>query len=217
MNQRRMLLAAVLAAGGTVLFRGVATPRAAASAPAPATLARATFAAGCFWCLEPPFDKLDGVVSTTSGYTGGQVPRPTYEAVSSGRTGHAEVVQVLYDPARVGYEKLLHVYWRNVDPFDARGQFCDRGSQYRAAIFVHDDEQRRLAEESLRAVRARFADKKHPVAVPIVPAAEFYPAEDYHQDYYQKNPARYRFYRFGCGRDGRLEQVWGDEAGGGKH
>ena len=215
MRHRRAFLAALLAAAAMVAFRAGALDAArTASAPPAGPLARATFAGGCFWCMEPPFDKLDGVVSTTSGYTGGSVPRPTYEQVSAGRTGHAEVVQVLYDPARVSYDTLLKVYWRNVDPFDARGQFCDKGSPYRAAIFVHDEEQRRLAEESLRAVQARFEEK---VVVPVVPAAEFYAAEDYHQDYYQKNPARYRLYRFGCGRDGRLKQVWGPEAGAGDH
>jgi peptide-methionine (S)-S-oxide reductase len=212
-NQRRTVTAVLLAAAAAAfLFQGGPLPRAAQTAAAPkadARLARATFAGGCFWCMEPPFDKLDGVVSTTSGYTGGQVPRPSYEDVSMGRTGHTEAVQVVYDPTRVSYEKLLEVFWRNVDPFDGRGQFCDKGSQYRPAIFVHDAEQQRLAEESLRAVQARFADKKEKVVVPVVAAVEFYAAEDYHQDYYQKNPARYRLYRFGCGRDGRLEQVWG--------
>jgi peptide-methionine (S)-S-oxide reductase len=212
-NHRRAVTAAVLAAAAAAfLFQGGPRPRVVQMAAAPkadAGLARATFAGGCFWCMEPPFDKLEGVVSTTSGYTGGQVVRPSYEDVSMGRTGHTEAVQVVYDPARVSYEKLLEVFWRNVDPFDARGQFCDKGSQYRPAIFVHDAEQQRLAEESLRAVQARFADRKEKVVVPVVAAVAFYPAEDYHQDYYQKNPARYRLYRFGCGRDGRLEQVWG--------
>jgi peptide-methionine (S)-S-oxide reductase len=162
--------------------------------------------------MEGPFDKLPGVVSTTSGYTGGLVARPSYEAVSSGRTGHAESVQVVYDPTRVSYEQLLHVYWRNVDPFDGAGQFCDRGTQYRPAIFYHDDAQRRLAEASRAELQARFKD---PIQVQIVPAGPFYAAEEYHQDYYVRNPARYRFYRFGCGRDSRLKQVWGKEAGGG--
>jgi peptide-methionine (S)-S-oxide reductase len=217
LKHRRVFLAALLAAAAAIAFRGAAPGLAQNAPPSQAPLARATFAGGCFWCMEPPFDKLDGVVSTTSGYTGGQVPRPSYEEVSAGRTGHTEAVQVVYDPSRVSYDKLLHVYWRNVDPFDARGQFCDKGSQYRPAIFVHDEGQRRQAEESLRAVQQRFPDKKDKIAVPIAPAAEFYPAEDYHQDYYRKNPARYRFYRFGCGRDGRLKQVWGDEAGAGEH
>jgi peptide-methionine (S)-S-oxide reductase len=181
-------------------------------AAAPKSEAKATFAGGCFWCMEGPFDKLPGVVSTTSGYTGGLVARPSYEAVSSGRTGHAESVQVVYDPTRVSYEQLLHVYWRNVDPFDGAGQFCDRGTQYRPAIFYHDDAQRRLAEASRAELQARFKD---PIQVQIVPAGPFYAAEEYHQDYYVRNPARYRFYRFGCGRDSRLKQVWGKEAGGG--
>jgi peptide-methionine (S)-S-oxide reductase len=202
-------LAAAMAGG-----LGRAATRPAPEKPAAAAVARATFAGGCFWCMEGPFDKLDGVVSTTSGYTGGSVKNPSYEAVSLGRTGHTEAVQVVYDPARVSYDRLLHVFWRNVDPFDPGGQFCDRGSQYRAGIFFHDEEQRRRAEASLSEVQARSKDR---VAVEITPAAEFYPAEDYHQDYYQKNPARYTFYRFGCGRDRRLKQVWGDEAGGGKH
>jgi peptide-methionine (S)-S-oxide reductase len=180
----------------------------------PPKLMRATFAGGCFWCMEGPFDKLDGVKSTTSGYTGGQVPKPSYEAVSAGGTGHAESVQVVYDPAKVSYEKLLYVYWRNVDPFDARGQFCDHGNQYRPAIFYHDEEQKRLAEASRDELQARFKD---PIQVQIVPASTFYPAEEYHQDYYVRNPARYNFYRFGCGRDARLKQVWGKEAGAGEH
>jgi peptide-methionine (S)-S-oxide reductase len=174
-------------------------------------LAEATFAGGCFWCMEPPFDKLDGVVSTTSGYTGGHVKNPSYEQVSAGGTGHAEAVQVVYDPAKVSYQKLLDVFWHNVDPLDATGQFCDKGSQYRSIIFYHNDEQRRLAEASKAALEAsgRFGQ---PVVTEIVPATAFYPAEDYHQDYYQKNPIRYRFYRYGCGRDKRLEALWGERS-----
>jgi peptide-methionine (S)-S-oxide reductase len=215
--ERRVWLAC-LVLGGVAAWSGAARSAAPAppekAAPAPAALARATFAGGCFWCMEQPFDALDGVVSTTSGYTGGRTVKPSYEEVSSGGTGHAEAVQVVYDPTRVGYEKLLHVFWRNIDPFDARGQFCDKGTQYRSAIFVQDEEQRRLAETSKRELQARF---KEPIVTEIVAAAEFYPAEGYHQDYYKKNPARYRFYRFGCGRDGRLKQVWGKEAGAGEH
>jgi peptide-methionine (S)-S-oxide reductase len=204
------------AAVGLGLWGGLPGPRpeTARAAPPAANRARATFAGGCFWCMEPPFDKLDGVISTTSGYIGGNVPRPTYEAVSAGRTGHTEAVQVVYDPARIGYDKLLYVFWRNVDPMDGQGQFCDRGSQYRPAIFFHDDEQRRLAEASLSELKGRFKD---PIAVQIVSAPEFYAAEDYHQDYYQKNPARYRFYHFGCSRDSRLKQIWGKEAGAAGH
>jgi peptide-methionine (S)-S-oxide reductase len=205
----------VLVVAGVAGAFGLAAPGPAArEAKASASLARATFAGGCFWCMEQPFDTLDGVVSTTSGYIGGSVKNPSYEAVSSGRTGHTEAVQVVYDPARIDYLRLLHVFWRNVDPLDGRGQFCDQGSQYRPGIFFHDEEQKRLAEASRDEVQARF---QHKVVVEITPAPEFYPAEEYHQDYYQKNPARYRLYRFGCGRDGRLKQVWGKEAGAGAH
>ena len=211
MRLGRAVLAGLVVAGLAGAF-GVAAPSAERrEAKPPAAVARATFAGGCFWCMEQPFDTLDGVVSTTSGYIGGSVKNPSYEAVSMGRTGHTEAVQVVYDPTRIGYDRLLYVFWRNVDPFDGHGQFCDKGSQYRPGIFFHDEEQRRLAEASWREVQARFKDK---VAVEVTPAAEFYAAEDYHQDYYEKNPARYRFYRFGCRRDGRLEQVWGKEAGG---
>ena len=169
-------------------------------------LAKATFAGGCFWCMEPPFDKLPGVVSTTSGYTGGHTANPTYEQVSSGRTGHTEAVEVVYDPRTVTYAQLLDVFWRNIDPLTANAQFCDSGSQYRAGIFVHDDTQRRLAEESKRAVAQRL-DKL--VVTEIVAASKFWPAEEYHQDYYKKNPVRYQLYRAGCGRDQRLEAIWG--------
>jgi peptide-methionine (S)-S-oxide reductase len=171
--------------------------------------ALATFAGGCFWCMEPPYDKLDGVLATTSGYTGGDKVDPTYEEVSAGGTGHAEAVQITYDPARISYEQLLDVFWRNVDPLDAGGQFCDRGDQYRTAIFVHGDEQRRLADASKQALvdSGRF---EQPIVTEIVEAGPFYPAEDYHQDYYQKNPLRYKFYRWNCGRDQRLAEVWGE-------
>jgi len=171
--------------------------------------ARATFAGGCFWCMEPPFDKLPGVLSTTSGYTGGSTTAPTYEQVSAGRTGHAEVVEIVYDPGKVTYAQLLEVFWRNIDPLTANAQFCDVGSQYRAAIFVHDETQRRLAEESKRAV-ARTLGKD--VVTEIVAASRFWPAEDYHQDFYKKNPIRYSLYRAGCGRDQRLEAIWGPAA-----
>ena len=170
-------------------------------------LAKATFAGGCFWCMEPPYDKLPGVVSTTSGYIGGTKKNPTYEEVSAGRTGHAEAVQVVYDPAKVSYAKLLDVFWRNVDPLTADAQFCDHGDQYRTAVFVHDAEQKRLAEESRARVQKKLAGRK--VVTEIVQAAVFYPAEAYHQDYYEKNPIRYKYYRNGCGRDERLKQLWG--------
>lgn len=172
------------------------------------TLATATFAGGCFWCMEPPFDELDGVISTTSGYTGGQTKNPSYEEVSSGVTGHTEAVQVVFDPAKVSYAKLLDVFWRNIDPLTPDAQFCDHGSQYRTAIFYHGEEQMRLAEASKKALEQSGRFMK-PIVTEIVPAREFYQAEEHHQDYYQKNPWRYKFYRYQCGRDQRLEQLWG--------
>jgi len=175
--------------------------------PAPGQ-AVATFAGGCFWCMEPPYDALPGVISTTSGYMGGTQKNPSYEEVSSGTTGHAEVVQVVYDPKRVTYEKLLEVFWKNVDPTVRDRQFCDIGSQYRTAIFYHTDEQRRLAELS-KAMLAKAKPFKDDIVTPVVPAGEFWRAEDYHQDFYVKNPVRYKFYRTGCGRDARLKQLWG--------
>jgi peptide-methionine (S)-S-oxide reductase len=171
----------------------------------------AIFAGGCFWCVEADFDKVPGVLSTTSGYIGGTVPNPTYEQVSVGDTGHAEAVKVVYDPAMVTYDKLLYVFWRNVDPLTSEAQFCDYGPQYRSAIFYLDDEQKRLAEASKAALQPRF---KRPIVTEIVKAGPFYPAETYHQDYYKKNPVRYNFYRYNCGRDARLDEVWGKEARG---
>jgi peptide-methionine (S)-S-oxide reductase len=177
-----------------------------------ATSARATFAGGCFWCMEPPFDKLEGVLETQSGYAGGTERNPSYRNVAAGRTGHAEVVQVVYDPARISYAELLRVYWRNIDPFAVDRQFCDAGRQYRSTIFFHDEAQRAEAEASLAEVEARFG---RPVATRIEAAGDtFHPAEEYHQDYYLKNPLRYRYYRHGCGRDRRLAEIWGEEAGG---
>jgi peptide-methionine (S)-S-oxide reductase len=172
----------------------------------PPKTAIATFAGGCFWCVEADFDKVAGVISTTSGYTGGRTPSPTYEEVSRGGTGHAESVEIGYDPAKVSYEKLLDVFWHDIDPLAKNSQFCDHGDQYRTAIFYHDEEQRRLAEASKTAVQAHF---KQPIATQITAAGPFYRAEDYHQDYYLKNPIRYKFYRFNCGRDARLEELWG--------
>jgi peptide-methionine (S)-S-oxide reductase len=174
-------------------------------------LSVATFGSGCFWCTESDFDKVDGVAKTISGYMGGLVKNPTYAQVSTGRTGHAEVVQVSYDPAKVSYEKLLDVYWKNVDPLDASGQFCDKGSQYRPVIFTHSDEQKKLADASKQALvdAKRF---KQPIVVEIKPATDFTPAEDYHQDFYKKNPGHYSRYRVGCGRDARHEQLWGKPA-----
>lgn len=168
--------------------------------------AKATFGGGCFWCMEPPFDELPGVISTTSGYIGGKTKNPTYEQVSTGTTGHVEVLQVVYDPKKITYEKLLEVFWRNIDPLAANGQFCDQGSQYRSAIFFHDGNQKSAAEKSKKGIQGRF---KQPVATEISAATVFYPAEDYHQDYYKKNPVRYKLYSNGCGRAQRLEEVWG--------
>lgn len=173
-------------------------------------LAVATFAGGCFWCMEPPFDKMEGVVSTTSGYTGGRTNNPTYPQVKTGRTGHIESLQVKYDPKRVTYDQLISLYWHNVDPTQANGQFCDNGNQYRTVIFYHDEEQQRIAEESKEAVAQELGKR---IATEIVKASTFYPAEDYHQDYYKKNPTKYKFYRWKCGRDARLAAVWGDKAG----
>jgi peptide-methionine (S)-S-oxide reductase len=172
----------------------------------------ATFAGGCFWCMEPPFDKLPGVVATISGYTGGTKTNPTYEEVSSGATGHAESVDVIYDPKKVTYEQLLDVYWHNVDPTVKDRQFCDGGTQYRTAIFYNDQEQRQAAEAS-KAALEKSKPFKAPIVTQIVMANTFYPAEDYHQDYYKKNPVRYQIYRSGCGRDARLKELWGDKAG----
>lgn len=172
--------------------------------------ASATFAGGCFWCMEPPFDKLKGVISTTSGYMGGHVAQPTYQQVSRGGTGHAEVVQVIYDANLVDYETLLHTFWRNIDPTDARGQFCDKGCQYRTEIFYHDAEQRKIAEQSKVTLLTKKTFESD-IVTDITTASRFYPAEQYHQDYYQKNPIRYKYYRYACGRDDRLEQLWGKE------
>lgn len=166
----------------------------------------AVFAGGCFWCMEEAFDKVAGVLDTTSGYTGGMLRNPTYEQVSSQKTGHKEAVRVLYDPARVGYAQLLEVFWRNVDPFDAAGQFCDKGDSYRSAIFVRGAEQSRLAEQTKQMVEARF---KRPVATAIRPLTTFYPAEGYHQNYHDTNPLRYQYYKWRCGRAQQLEQIWG--------
>lgn len=180
----------------------------AAEPPASDKTTTAVFAGGCFWCMEPPYDELAGVVTTTSGYTGGRKLNPTYQEVSAGGTGHFEAVQIAYDPAKVSYEKLLEVFWRNVDPLDGGGQFCDRGDSYKTAIFYRNEEQKRLAEQSKAAIEQRLGRK---VATEILPAATFYAAEDYHQDYYKKNPIRYKYYRYSCGRDQRLEKLWGAE------
>lgn len=179
----------------------------APTAAAPAT-ARAIFAGGCFWCMEHPFDILPGVISTTSGYIGGHKVDPSYQEVSAGGTGHTEAVEVVFDPLRVSYEKLLEVFWRNIDPTDAGGQFVDRGSQYRSGIFYLDELQRQQADAS-KAELARTGPFKRPLVTEIVPATTFYPAETYHQDYYRENPLRYKYYRFNSGRDQFLDKVWG--------
>ncbi len=173
-------------------------------------LATATFAGGCFWCMEKPFDKLDGVVATTSGYTDGDLINPSYKQVSAGTTGHTEAVQITYDPAKVSYAKLLDVFWHNIDPLTSDRQFCDGGNQYRSGIYYHDEQQRQLAEQTKAEVAEKFGQS---IATELDAASEFYSAEEYHQDYYKKNPIRYKYYRSGCGRDKRLKELWGDQAG----
>ncbi|MEM7584606.1 MAG: peptide-methionine (S)-S-oxide reductase MsrA [Acidobacteriota bacterium] len=213
MTLKTRTLLATLAVSFFVAACGAATTDAdeppSPEAIASGEIAQATFAGGCFWCMEPPFDKLDGVVSTISGYTAGEVKNPTYQQVSAGRTGHTEVVQITYDPKKVTFSQLLDVFWRNIDPLAVNFQFCDRGSQYRTGIYAHDDEQLRLAEASRQALAdsGRF---DQPIATEIEPLDVFYPAEEYHQDYYKKNPIRYKTYRTGCGRDRRLQELWGD-------
>jgi methionine-S-sulfoxide reductase len=171
---------------------------------------KATFAGGCFWCMEQPFDKIDGVISTTPGYTGGTEKNPTYEQVSSGKTGHLEAIEVTYDPAKVSYIELLDIFWKNIDPTQNNGQFVDIGSQYQTAIFYHSEEQRRLALESRNRLQESRKFAK-PIVTEIRPAVEFYSAEAYHQEYYLKNPTRYKYYRWGSGRDQFLEGVWGKQ------
>lgn len=192
------------------LFAGTSHAADAPQAAAPVKTEIATFAAGCFWCVESDFDKVEGVLETTSGYTGGKTENPKYEDVGGGATGHAEALQVTYDPSKVSYQKLLDYYWRHVDLVDGGGQFCDRGSQYRPVIFTHTEEQKKLADASKAALDASGKFKQK-IAVQIVPASTFTAAEDYHQDYYHKNPIRYKYYRSGCGRDARMEQLWGAE------
>ncbi len=203
----RLLLSLIAAA--------VLAGAASAQSPAPNTgdtpkTAVATFAGGCFWCVESDFDKVKGVISTTSGYTGGHVKNPTYHQVSAGGTGHAESVEIVYDPSKVTYEQLLTYFWHHVDPTVKDRQFCDVGNQYRTAIFVHNEEQRKLAEASKKKVEAEL---KVPIYTEIDKAGQFYAAEGYHQDYYKKNPVQYRFYRWNCGRDQRIKQIWGAHKG----
>jgi peptide-methionine (S)-S-oxide reductase len=200
----RFLIGLVFSLGGALLAPAAQAQR-----------ATAIFAGGCFWCEETAFEGMPGVISVTSGYIGGQKKNPTYEEVSSGSTGHAEAVEVAFDPAKTSYPKLLEIFWHNVDPFQKDGQFCDHGTQYRSAIFYKDEMQRKAAEESKRKLEEepRFRGK---IVTEIVPATTFYPAEEYHQDFYKKSPARYNQYRNGCGRDARLKQIWGEAAGGHK-
>ncbi len=188
------LLLALLFAGSRVLH-----------AEAETGVAKAIFAGGCFWCMEKPFDDLDGVLETTSGYTGGEIVDPSYEEVASGRTGHIEAVQVEYDPSKVSYGELLDVFWRNIDPLDGGGQFCDRGQQYSSAIFYGNANQEKLALESKQSISTQFEDS---IATEVVPLSRFFAAEEYHQNYYKKNPLRYKFYRFNCRRDNRLNELW---------
>ncbi len=199
MNDRTYLWILLLLIGANALADDTSYPDA---------VAVATFAGGCFWCMEPPFDEIDGVLSTTSGYTGGHEKNPAYQEISAGTTGHAEAVQIVYDPMKVTYRQLLEIFWRNIDPTTADRQFCDRGRQYRTGIFYHNEEQRSLAEES-REKLEREKPFSGPIVTEVTRATEFYPAEDYHQDYYRKNPVRYKFYRYSCGRDQRLEELWG--------
>ncbi|MCP4401574.1 MAG: peptide-methionine (S)-S-oxide reductase MsrA [bacterium] len=203
-RRKRVVVVLFVASLCTVLL-GQGSSFVQAEDAVPENLAKATFAGGCFWCMEPPFDKLEGVYSTTSGYTGGHKDNPTYKEVSAGETGHTETVEVLYDPEKISYEKLLEVFWVNIDPTVKDRQFCDPGSQYRTAIFYHDEEQKDLAEASKKPVVEKFGT----VHTEIVSATTFYAAEGYHQDYYKKNPLRYKYYRTSCGRDKRLKALWG--------
>jgi peptide-methionine (S)-S-oxide reductase len=203
-----VLVAVVTARAASAGNANVQQPMASQSG----NLEKATFAGGCFWCMEHPFDELPGVVSVTSGYSGGQKMNPTYAEVSAGGTGHAESVQVVYDPSKIRYEKLLAVYWHNIDPTVKDRQFCDSGHQYRSAIFFHSEEQRRLAMRSKEVLEKNKPFREH-VVTEITQAGEFFPAEEYHQHYYKKNPLRYKYYRTGCSRDRRLNELWGKEAG----
>lgn len=201
------ILAALVMISGVIMIGLAASAPAAKNQAGNGQYGKATFAGGCFWCMEPPFDKLTGVISTTVGYTGGHKENPTYEEVSSGTTGHAEAIQIVFDPEKTSYDALLDVFWRNIDPTVKDQQFCDHGNQYRTAIFYHDEEQKRLAEQSKKALIESGWIKE--IFTEITEASTFYVAEDYHRDYYQKNPIRYKFYRYGCGRDKRLKELWG--------
>jgi len=197
----------------TAMLAGLATVARADTPEATGRTETATFAGGCFWCMQPPFDATPGVIKTTVGYTGGHVDDPTYEQVSAGGTGHAESIQIEFDPSKVSYEQLLQIFWHNIDPTARDRQFCDVGHQYRTAIFYHSEAQREAAERSKAALEAS-GELPGPIVTEIVPATTFWPAEEYHQAYYKKNPIRYRYYRWRCGRDQRLKELWGDQAGG---
>jgi len=203
-----VILGAWLVYGFFTGTRRETEPARTSTQPSGGQLAKATFAGGCFWCMEPPFEKLDGVASVTSGFTGGHKKNPTYEEVSAGGTGHAESVEILYDPTKIKYAQLLEVFWHNIDPTVKDRQFCDVGRQYRSAIFYHNDEQKRLAEQSKQKLLTSGRFKT--IHTEIVAVSTFYPAEDYHQDFYKKNLVRYKLYRSGCGRDRRLQELWGD-------
>jgi peptide-methionine (S)-S-oxide reductase len=192
-----------------VLLVGAWNVQSTSHAEADATPGKAHFAGGCFWCMEEAFEKVEGVLSATSGYMGGKVANPSYEEVSAGRTGHAESVEVIYDPSKVSYQKLLDAFWHNVDPVTPNAQFCDHGSQYRSVIFFQTDEEKRASDTSKQAIEQskRFTE---PIVTQIVPASQVYPAEEYHQDFYKKNPIRYKFYKYNCGRAQRLEALWGN-------
>ncbi|MDD5277265.1 MAG: peptide-methionine (S)-S-oxide reductase MsrA [Methylovulum sp.] len=195
-----------------IIMLAIGASMTASAEPEQPPVATALFAGGCFWCMQPPFDALPGVVKTVPGYTGGKTENPSYEQVSAGGTGHVESLQITYDPAKISYEKLLDVYWHNIDPTDASGQFCDKGDQYRSIIFYQNEAQKHLAEQSKTAWQQNKPFKDD-IKTQIIAAPTFYPAEDYHQDYYKKNPLRYQFYRFNCGRDQRLKALWGTSTG----
>ncbi len=203
---KRQAILSVLAV--TIFLIGTWSLQRTSQAAADIPQSKAYFAGGCFWCMEEAFEKVEGVSTVTSGYMGGTVVSPSYEAVSAGRTGHAEAVEVVYDPAKVSYQKLLDAFWLNVDPITPNAQFCDHGNQYRSAIFFQTDEEKRASDASKQAIEQskRF---KEPIVTQIVMASQFYPAEEYHQDFYKKNPIRYKYYKYSCGRAQRLETLWG--------
>lgn len=208
MNISFTVLAMALFAGSIMTIVSPAPSHAAENATQ--ATATATFAGGCFWCMESDFDTVDGVLETISGYTGGHKDNPSYKEVSSGVTGHKEALEVRYDPSKVSYATLLDIFWKNIDPLDPYGQFCDKGEQYQSAIFYHNEEQRNLAETSKKALSAS-GKLQGTIVTEIIAASTFWPAEEYHQDYYIKNPVRYKFYRYNCGRDKRLETIWGKQ------